>query len=477
MKVVVTRPRSQAGPLVERLEALGLEVVECPLIEIDPLDEPARVDTSGYDWVIVTSPNGADLFARRREGNHARIAAVGPGTAETLRSVGIEPDFVPRISTQEGLLDEFPRPSGRVLFVGAEGSRRVLIDALDADFVPLYRTRLLRPAPPQGDLVVLASGSAARSFAAVGGTAGRSLDRAADDAGRPRRRAGGRRRGPNPRSRRTRRSRRRGMFVTFLTDFGLQDDFVGTCHGVIKRIAPDVQVIDITHGIPPRAIVQGALVLANTVPYMPVGVNLAVVDPGVGGPRRELALRDADGRSYVGPDNGLLLPAAERAGITEAHEIVNPKYALSPVSRTFHGRDIFAPAAAHLANGVAIAELGPPIDPTALVRLELPRPEVRSNRIGSTILYVDAFGNIQLNLTREHLDQADVQPGARIELDVAGQRYYAVAARTFSDARTGDLILYEDSWGNVAVAMNRGNAAEMLAARAGQELRINLDVP
>lgn len=169
MKVVVTRPRSQAGPLVERLEALGLEVVECPLIEIDPLDEPAHVDTSGYEWVIVTSPNGADLFAERRRGDHARIAAVGPGTAETLRRLGIEPDLVPRVSTQEGLLDEFPTPSGRVLFVGAEGSRRVLIDALDADFVPLYRTRLLRPAPPEGDLVVLASGSAARSFAAVGG--------------------------------------------------------------------------------------------------------------------------------------------------------------------------------------------------------------------------------------------------------------------------------------------------------------------
>ena len=169
MRVVVTRPRSQAGPLVERLEALGLEVVECPLIEIDPLAEPAHVDTSGYDWVIVTSPNGADLFAERRRGDHARIAAVGPGTAETLRRHGIEPDLVPRVSTQEGLLDEFPTPSGRVLFVGAEGSRRVLIDALDADFVPLYRTRLLRPAPPEGDLVVLASGSAARSFAAVGG--------------------------------------------------------------------------------------------------------------------------------------------------------------------------------------------------------------------------------------------------------------------------------------------------------------------
>jgi S-adenosyl-L-methionine hydrolase (adenosine-forming) len=267
------------------------------------------------------------------------------------------------------------------------------------------------------------------------------------------------------------------MFVTFLTDFGLQDDFVGTCHGVIKRIAPDVQVIDITHGIPPRAIVQGALVLANTVPYMPVGVHLAVVDPGVGGPRRALALRDAEGRAYVGPDNGLLLPAAERAGIAEAHEIVNPEYALSPVSRTFHGRDIFSPAAAHVANGLALAELGPPIDPGALVRLELPQAEVRTNRIGASILYVDAFGNMQLNLTREHLDQADVQPGARLELELAGQRYYAIAARTFSDARTGDLILYEDSYGNVAVAMNRGNAAEMLSARAGQGLRIYLDAP
>jgi S-adenosyl-L-methionine hydrolase (adenosine-forming) len=267
------------------------------------------------------------------------------------------------------------------------------------------------------------------------------------------------------------------MFVTFLTDFGLQDDFVGTCHGVIKRIAPDVQVIDITHGIPPRAIVQGALVLANTVPYMPVGVHLAVVDPGVGGPRRALALRDTEGRAYVGPDNGLLLPAAERGGIAEAHEIVNPEYALSPVSRTFHGRDIFSPAAAHIANGLALAELGPPIDPGALVRLELPQAEVRTNRIGASILYVDAFGNMQLNLTREHLEQADVQPGARLELELAGQRYYAIAARTFSDARTGDLILYEDSYGNVAVAMNRGNAAEMLSARAGQGLRIYLDAP
>ncbi len=267
------------------------------------------------------------------------------------------------------------------------------------------------------------------------------------------------------------------MFVTFLSDFGLRDDFVGTCHGVIKRIAPEVQIVDITHGIPARAIVQGALVLANTVPYMPQGVHLAVVDPGVGGPRRALALRDGEGRLYVGPDNGLLMPAAERTGVAEAHEIVNPEYALAPVSRTFHGRDIFAPAAAHLARGLALAELGPPIDAGALVRLELPRPELRPNRIAATALYVDAFGNVQLNLTREHLGEAGVQPGARIELELAGQRYFAIAARTFSDARAGDLILYEDSYGNVAVAINGGNAAEMLRARAGQDVRINLDVP
>src|SRR6476646_1758741 len=111
----------------------------------------------------------------------------------------------------------------------------------------------------------------------------------------------------------------RPMVITFLSDFGLQDDFVGTCHGVIKRIAPDAQIIDITHGIPPQAVLQGALVLANTLPYMPVGVHLAVVDPGVGGHRRPLALRDTGGRFYVGPDNGLLAPAAEIGGISEAH--------------------------------------------------------------------------------------------------------------------------------------------------------------
>jgi len=264
------------------------------------------------------------------------------------------------------------------------------------------------------------------------------------------------------------------MFIAFLTDFGLQDDFVGTCHGVIKRIAPQAQIIDVTHGIPPQAVLQGALVLSNTLPYMPVGVHLAVVDPGVGGHRRALALRDGAGRTFVGPDNGLLLPAAERAGIQEAHELANPAYALESISRTFHGRDIFAPAAAHLVSGVPLAELGPPIDPAALVRLDLPEPVFGDAVVDATMLYVDSFGNIALNLTRDDVERAGVVPGTRVELELSGERYYAVAARTFADAGPGDVILYEDSYRNMSVAISGGNAAQMLHATVGKALRIRL---
>ena len=267
-------------------------------------------------------------------------------------------------------------------------------------------------------------------------------------------------------------------FITFLTDFGLEDDFVGTCHGVMKRIAPDADIIDITHGIPPQRVLQGALTLANVLPYMPSGVHLAVVDPGVGSTRRALALRDRDGRLHVGPDNGLLIPAAEKlGGIAEAHELVNPAYALETVSRTFHGRDLFSPAAAHLALGVPLAELGPPIAPDALARLDLPQPDVGTSRIRATIVSIDRFGNMQLNVDRFHLERVAVVPGTRVEIELAGERYYAVSARTFADARAGDIILYEDAYRNVAIAISGGNAAAMFAAREGQDVRIHVDVP
>ncbi len=267
-------------------------------------------------------------------------------------------------------------------------------------------------------------------------------------------------------------------FITFLTDFGLQDDFVGTCHGVMKRIAPDADVIDITHGIRPGHVLQGALMLRNTLPYMPEGVHLAVVDPGVGGSRRALALRDREGRLHVGPDNGLLLPAADRfGGVDAVHELASPEHSLQPVSRTFHGRDLFSPAAAHLARGVGLGELGPPIDPEALVRLDLPEPEVGQARIRATVLAVDRFGNVALNLVRDHLDRVSVVPGSRVELSARGERYYAVAVRTFGDASPGELLLYEDSYRNVAVAVSRGNAASLLGVDEGSEVLIQVDVP
>jgi S-adenosylmethionine hydrolase len=262
-------------------------------------------------------------------------------------------------------------------------------------------------------------------------------------------------------------------FITFLTDFGLQDDFVGTCHGVMKRIAPDAQIIDITHGIRPGRVLQGALVLANTLAYMPSGVHLAVVDPGVGGSRRPLALRDREGRLYVGPDNGLLLPATDRfGGVDSAFELANPSYALERVSRTFHGRDLFSPAAAHLALGLDPGQLGPPVDPEELVRIDVPEPEIGAARIRATVLAVDRFGNVALNLTRDHLDRASVVPGTRVELAAGGNRWYAVAARTFADAPAGDLILYEDSYGNVAVAVSRGSAADLLRVDESSEILI-----
>ncbi len=167
LRVIVTRPREQGRALAERLEALGLEVVLCPLLTLEPAG-PDEIDVTGYDWVVVTSPRGAHELARRRRGDLPRLAAIGPGTAAALREHGLEPTVVPQVSTQEGLVAELPQRPGRVLFAGAADARPYLVEALGADTVVLYRTRELRPAAqPEGDLVVLASASAARAFAAL----------------------------------------------------------------------------------------------------------------------------------------------------------------------------------------------------------------------------------------------------------------------------------------------------------------------
>ncbi len=243
---------------------------------------------------------------------------------------------------------------------------------------------------------------------------------------------------------------------------------------MIKKIAPETEVIDITHGIAPQQVLQGALVLANTLPYMPAGVHMAVVDPGVGSDRKALVLRAPD-RLFVGPDNGLLVIAAEKlGGIEEAVEIANEEYLLHPVSATFHGRDVFAPVAAHLAAGVSPEEIGPAVDPGALQRLDVPAPEVGATRIRVTVLFVDRYGNVALNATTADLERAGMHLGENVEIDLGFESYFASVAATFADVRAGDILLYEDSYANVSVAINNGNAAVILKARPGQELRIRL---
>ncbi len=260
--------------------------------------------------------------------------------------------------------------------------------------------------------------------------------------------------------------------VTFLTDFGLQDDFVGTCHAVIAGIAPDAKVIDLTHGVPPQAVLQGAVALQNAVPFTPVGVHLAVVDPDVGGARRAIAVRTADGRFFVGPDNGLLMLAADAAGVTAAHELTDPRYRLPQVSHTFHARDIFAPAAAHLAAGVPIEDLGARIEPADLVRIAVPAPEVRRSQVSATVLVVDRFGNVATNARRSHIAALAVKSGDRVEIRLSLDRYYALVADTFADAQPGELIFYEDSYGLMTLAISRGDAARLTGVVLGDEIRI-----
>jgi hypothetical protein len=260
--------------------------------------------------------------------------------------------------------------------------------------------------------------------------------------------------------------------ITFLTDFGLHDDFVGVCRGVMKRIARDAQILDVTHGIAPQAVQQGALVLARSIPYLPLGVHLAVVDPGVGSERRAVALRTAAGRVYVGPDNGLLTVAADRDGIEGARSLTNPRYHLEQVSRTFHARDIFAPVAAHLAAGAHFDDLGEDVDPASLVRVELPAPRVVGGELTATILDVDGFGNLGLNVTSAEIAGLGLKAGETVELEFALASYYAVLGETYADAARGDLIVYEDSYGAWAIAINGGNAAALTEAGAGDEVTI-----
>jgi S-adenosylmethionine hydrolase len=259
-------------------------------------------------------------------------------------------------------------------------------------------------------------------------------------------------------------------WITFTSDYGLVDGFVAACAGVIATIAPAARVVNVTHAVPPQDIRRGATVLAQTVPYFPPSVHLAVVDPGVGTDRRQVAVIATNG-ALVGPDNGLLIPAAEAlGGITAAYELTEPDYRLPTVSATFHGRDIFAPAAAHLAAGIDAGRLGPRVDPDTLVRLPKPRILVEHGELTTEIVGADRFGNLQLAARLTDLAAFGATPSETVHVLVRGQTVDASLGRTFADVGRGDMVVFVDSAGHVAIAVNSGSAASRLHCRTGDSV-------
>jgi S-adenosylmethionine hydrolase len=273
-----------------------------------------------------------------------------------------------------------------------------------------------------------------------------------------------------------------GPLISLLTDFGLTDPSVSACKGVILRIVPDARLLDISHGVTRHAVSEGAALLWAALPYVPAGVHMAVVDPGVGTERRPIALRTGRGDHLVGPDNGLLLPAAERlGGIVSAHVLEHAAYRLAPVSRTFHARDIFAPAAAHIARGVPIDAFGPAVDLASLVRLEIPAPSHVPGCLEASVVLVDAFGNAQLLAERCDLEAAigPVSSGDRLTVEPAdggrlgnGDSIDLCWRLAYGDAEAGEPLVCLDSYGRLALAVNLGSAAATYDLSSDRRVRI-----
>ncbi|MGH3754024.1 MAG: SAM hydrolase/SAM-dependent halogenase family protein [Pseudonocardiaceae bacterium] len=263
-------------------------------------------------------------------------------------------------------------------------------------------------------------------------------------------------------------------WISLCTDYGCVDGFVAACHGVIARIAPHARVLDVTHTVTPGDVRHGSVVLADTLPWLPAAVHVAVVDPGVGTARRGIALVSGDA-VLVGPDNGLLLPAAEAlGGVRVAYELVEPAYRLPAVSATFHGRDVFAPAAAHLAVGVPPDALGPTVDPASLVVLPAPVCHVDGDRIRVEVLTVDHFGNVALAAGAAELDAVGLRTGAVATLRWPTGDQRVLVGTTFADVAQGELVLLVDSAGHLAVACRGDSAARHTALHPGAIVEIAL---
>ena len=260
--------------------------------------------------------------------------------------------------------------------------------------------------------------------------------------------------------------------VCFLTDFGLTDDFVGTCKGVMLGIAPGLTIVDLTHEVPGFEVEAGAEILQHATRYMPPKtVYLAVVDPGVGTNRRALALRTEGDALLVGPDNGLLLPAADSlGGVAEATALTNPDYQVHPVSNTFHGRDVFAPAAAHLATGTPLRNLGQDVDPSSPMRLDqMVTSRERAGALEAGIISIDRFGNARLSLMQ---DESRLEYGDVLQVDTGDGPMSVRYVETFGSSKAGELVLVPDSHWRLSLSINKGNASQALALKVGDRVRL-----
>ncbi len=258
--------------------------------------------------------------------------------------------------------------------------------------------------------------------------------------------------------------------ITLTTDFGYRDPFVGIMKGVVSAINPAAAVIDVTHGVAPQDVTGGALALAAAVDFFPEGtIHVAVVDPGVGGNRRPVLL-ETDRACYVGPDNGLMSLAAGRQRLTRVIHLSNPEYHLRPTSTTFHGRDIFAPAAAHVSGGVPPEQLGETVE--AFEKLHIPAPQRQGdNRVEGQVIYVDGFGNLTTNLRREDLER--FEPG-HVSVRV-GDRVIRGLSPNYASAGTGNYLALVNSWGLLEISRCNGNAQAALGAGVGARVAMDTD--
>jgi S-adenosylmethionine hydrolase len=261
-------------------------------------------------------------------------------------------------------------------------------------------------------------------------------------------------------------------FVSFLSDYGLTDEFVGVCKAVVLRAAPSARIIDISHGIPPFDVRAGALTLARSVQYLPPGVVLAIVDPGVGTDRRAVAV-EVEGGFLVGPDNGLLAPAvAMLGGARRVVSLTNPEYRLEAPGATFAGRDVFAPAAGYLAAGTPLEALGDLLDPMSLVPGMVPLPTDEGGRAAGEVLWIDRYGNAQLNIDPGDLAALGVEPGGPLEIYCGHEKRTGRWVGSYAEAGPLELAVVVDSYGLVSLTLDRRPAAEELGLKAGSAVTL-----